>query len=132
MRGVLPRIAWAAAIALLACGQEASNSVARFLDGAECQFESEDQKQVIEATLEDLLALPVDALKVRRYPDYRMNEGAWTALEVIHHYFVPASRASLPEEASFFEEVADPAAKQSIRVQLEALRAAPREEPAHG
>jgi hypothetical protein len=116
------------AFLLSACGsRDASNQVVLFLSHAECQVEAEDQRRVVEGVLEDLLKLSGEALRSRRYPDYQMSPGAWTAVDVLSHYFVPATAVRLDPE-SFYEDAADGAARDAVQAQLTSVRSMTTEE----
>jgi len=99
----------------------AGNSVVRYLDGAERQAESADQEREIAHALEDLRALPPDALAQRRYADYTMVPARWTLAELVARYFVPRERMVI-EPARFYRDASDPRAIAVIDAQLAAVR----------
>jgi hypothetical protein len=118
------------ALALIGCNRQATpiaedNTVAAYLDGAERQAETDEQRREIARALHDALELTPDELRERRYAGYGMNPDAWTAVELLSHHFVPTTPMTL-EETSFYRDVGDPAARAAIQEQLDALeRAAP-------
>ncbi len=124
----LPPLALLLALALVGCHRQSvptaeGNTVAAYLGGAERQAETDEQRREISRALHDTLELAPAELKGRRYADYGMNPDAWTVVEVLSHYFVPASPVAL-EDASFYRDVEDPAARAAIQEQLDALESA--------
>jgi hypothetical protein len=75
-----------------------------YLDGAEVQYEGEQQKENIGNALNDALHLPPEELKGKRYSDYQGNENQWDLPAIISHHFVPSS----PEKVlgqDFYREI---------------------------
>lgn len=103
------------------CGREAApNAVAAYLEGAERQSETDDQRREIRRALQDMLDLDAKALAARRYADYQLRPGRWTAIQVLERYFVPRTRTAL-DPATFYEDVKKAAAMEAVRKQLAAL-----------
>lgn len=95
------------------------NVVAAYLNGAEEQSETEDQKAVIAQALKDMLSEPVEKLRYIRYPDYEMQPQQWSIIELLQRYFVPRSPLdTYPDETGFFRDVKKPQAQRAIRVWL--------------
>ena len=120
-----------AALALWACAQKQPNSVAAFLDGAERQTEAPEFREEVRLALSDMLRLPAQELAKHRYRDYDGMPGAWTAPELLGHYFVPEQAAVL-DSATFYRDVEQPAARQAIQRQLTAVEQALAEDPPAG
>ena len=57
-----------------------------------------------------------------------MNPDAWSVVEVLTHYFLPASSAAKLDPATFYLEAPQPLARQVIRQHLDALRSVAGEE----
>jgi hypothetical protein len=53
------------------------NPVADFLKNAELQYEGKAQEETVAAALNDILSLPEEALKSRRYSDYAGTKDQW-------------------------------------------------------
>jgi hypothetical protein len=93
------------------------NSVVQFLDGAERQTETDQQRRVVRRALTDMLRLPPKSLQKRRYPDYEGYAGVWSIREVLRHYFVPRRPSSLQGE-NFDSEYLAAEGQAVIRRQL--------------
>ncbi|MDO8432541.1 MAG: hypothetical protein Q7S58_09050 [Candidatus Binatus sp.] len=100
------------------------NVVADYLDGAEQQSETDDQGQVIKQAFTDMLNVPVDRLRKKRYPDYRMHPDTWPITEVLYRYIVPAAPVRF-EGDEFFRDVKQPDAQKIVRVWLDYENRAP-------
>lgn len=99
------------------------NCVAAYLSGAQQQLETEGQLKEIERALEDMLNKPPGQLRLVRYADYEGRPGQWTAVQLLHRYFVPTR--DLLEEDCFYREVSAPESRAAIKQQLELLRRFP-------
>ncbi len=91
-----------------------------YLEGAERQSESDDQRREIRRALQDMLDLDPKALAARRYADYQLRPGRWTAIQVLERYCVPGTRTALGP-ATFYDDVKKPAAQEAVRKHLAAL-----------
>jgi hypothetical protein len=94
------------------------NSVAAFLNRAERQAETDEQRAEIQRALRDMLVKPPAQLRQIRYADYAGQESKWSITELLQHYFVPNPPAALDEER-FYRDVRAPAAHAAIQLQLE-------------
>ena len=70
------------------CEHRGSN-IAKYLEGAERQSETDDQRKEILKALRDLLVLSPDEMLRQRYADYQLEPRKWTAVKLLHSYFVP-------------------------------------------
>jgi hypothetical protein len=101
-----------------ACTHAQPNVVAEYLDGAERQSETVENRKEIRRALRDMLILSPQELQQRRYADYEGTPQAWTAVELLERSFVPARQAAL-DPASFYRDLAAPRARGAIRKQLQ-------------
>lgn len=105
---------------LAACHEQpqSQNQVYEYLKGAELQCEDDQRAEVI-VVLNDLLTLPAEELKKKRYNNY-VGIKEWPAPFFIERHFVPDTLKCLNEEA-FYKELADPRVKQIIGDFLEKM-----------
>lgn len=107
----------------LADSSRQRNVVVAYLNGAEAQFEDDDQRAVIKQAFNDMLSEPVDKLRSKRYPDYQLRPNKWSIIKLLQRYFVPKSLLDgYPDDAEFFRDVKKPEAQRAIRVLLGWLR----------
>jgi hypothetical protein len=106
---------------LSACYHSRPNTVVTFLQGAEQQWETQEQGREIEKALNDMLALKPDELRNRRYANYQMQPGAWSIIELLHRYFVSRGPVYL-DENRFYQDMTDPAAKAVIRQHVQVVK----------
>lgn len=99
-----------------------TNQVVRFLDQADRQSETDEQRREILRALVDLRTLDAVALKRRRYADYGNKPGQWTLVQLIQKYFVPPQPCSIDEEA-FYRHAQTPQARKVVEQQIRALQA---------
>jgi hypothetical protein len=90
------------------------NTVDDYLNGAEEQFETDDQKIVIKQAFVDMLYEPIESLRKKRYPDYQMHPNKWPITEVLYRYFVPDPLISFDGD-EFFRDVKKPEAREMIQ-----------------
>jgi hypothetical protein len=90
------------------------NTVEDYLNGAEEQSETDDQKSVIKQAFVDMRYEPVESLRKKRYPDYQMHPHKWPITEVLTSYFLPDSPAGF-ENDEFFRDVKKPEAQEMIQ-----------------
>ena len=90
------------------------NTVEDYLNGAEEQFETDDQKIVIKQAFVDMLYEPIESLRKKRYPDYQMHPNKWPITEVLYRYFVPDPLISFDGD-EFFRDVKKPEAREMIQ-----------------
>ena len=103
------------------------NSVVAFLMNAERQSETYDQRKEIQHALRDMLEKSPVELKRLRYADYGGQPNVWSVTQLLQHYFVPSPLATLDEER-FFQDFSSPEAREVIKLQLEAVTTALKEE----
>jgi len=96
----------------------APNSVAAFLQNAERQAETDEQRREIQRALQDMLDKPASELKGLRYAEYAGEANKWSITQLLEHYFVPNPPAAL-DEARFYDDVHAPAARAAIQHQLD-------------
>jgi hypothetical protein len=96
------------------------NIVEDYLNGAEEQSETDDQKIVIKRAFVDMLYEPVESLRKKRYPDYQMHPHKWPITEVLYRYFVPDPLIMFDGD-EFFRDVKKPEAQELIRKWLDHL-----------
>ena len=94
------------------------NSVAAFLNNAERQSETGEQRKEIQRALRDMLDKSPSELREMRYADYAGKANAWSITELLPHYFVPNPPAAL-DQRRFFEDVRAPPARAAIQRQLD-------------
>jgi hypothetical protein len=68
------------------------NPVYQYFENAELQCE-EVQEETIKEALYDILTLPEDKLRERRYSEYRGREARWDLPTLIYRHFVPPGNA---------------------------------------
>lgn len=88
------------------------NPVADYLDGAECQAETDAQRATVRAALDDLATQSPAALAARRYPDYQGRAHSWDVRTVLMKHLVPSSPRSLPTGADFYRDATAPAVRR--------------------
>jgi len=86
------------------------NSVAAFLNHAERQAETDEQRREIQRALRDMLEKSPAELRRMRYADYTGEADKWSISQMLQHYFVPNPPAALDEQR-LFQEVRAPAAR---------------------
>jgi hypothetical protein len=94
------------------------NTVEDYLNGAEEQVETEDQKALIKLAFVDMRYEPVESLRKKRYPDYQMHPHKWSIKEVLYRYFVPAPLIWFDDD-EFFRDVKKPEAQELIQKWLD-------------
>lgn len=96
------------------------NTVEDYLNGAEEQCETDDQKIVIKQAFVDMVYEPVESLRKERYPDYQMHPHKWPITEVLYHYFVPDPLIKFDGD-EFFRDVKKSEAQEVIQNWLDHL-----------
>lgn len=94
------------------------NTVEDYLNGAEEQCETDDQRAVIRQAFVDMRYEPVESLRRKRYPDYQMHAHRWPITEVLYRYFVANPPISFDDD-EFFRDVKKPAAQEMIQKWLD-------------
>ena len=91
------------------------DTVEDYLNGAEEQSETDDQKAVIRQAFADMRYEPVATLRKKRYPDYQMHLHKWPITEVLYSYFVPDPGYIGFDDDEFFRDVKKPEAQEVIK-----------------
>ena len=94
------------------------NTVEDYLNGAEEQVETDDQRAVIKLAFVDMLYEPVESLRKKRYPDYQMHPDKWPITEVLYRYFVSDPPIDFDGD-EFFRDVKKPQAQEIIQKWLD-------------
>lgn len=108
---------------LFGCENDQSNNIVQYLNGVEVQYETQDQQQEIKQALNDMLNLDPDALRAKRYKNYEMEPGEWTAIDILDRYFVPATEVSIDSD-NFYQNINKPETKKSIAKVLDDINTA--------
>lgn len=117
-------VAWM--LVLVGCGattapkSSSASAVIEYLAGAEQQVETDDQRAELRRALVDLARLSPAELRTRRYADYAMTPGRWTAATVLTRYIVPAKPVHLDEEA-LYRDAQRPEARAALREHVRAI-----------
>ena len=98
----------------------AANEVVRYLKGAECQAETDDQRREIRRALDDLSSLPSAVLRQKRYADASMQPGQWSLATLLQKYFVPAELHTI-DEPRLYEDAQRQEARAVIKAQIQAI-----------
>jgi hypothetical protein len=109
-------------LALAACGgpRQHSNCVAAFLEGADRQSETDEQRTEIARALREMLTAPPTQLRSARYQDYRGNKGVWNARELLKRYYLSPSHSVFDDDC-FFRDVSAPEARAALQKRLDDL-----------
>ena len=96
------------------------NQVVEYLDGAERQAETDEQRRELLRALEDLRTLDPATLKQRHYADYEDKPGQWTLVQVLQKYFVPRKPCAIDE--GLYWDAQSKRAREVVEQQARALR----------
>ena len=99
------------------------NTVVVYMQGADLQAETDEQRREVLRVLNDILSKKPAELRDARYADYRGQAGTRTVVEVLTSHFVPPQPAALDPER-FYTEIAAPEARSVIQAQRDKLQAA--------
>jgi hypothetical protein len=98
-----------------ACAQDSSDlQLYNYLNGAELQVETDDQRQEIKQALQDMLNLSPEELEKKRYKNYRMEANQWTLVELLQAYYFPQKPMALDDSIALYRETSDPKVRQII------------------
>ncbi len=97
------------------------NPVADFLKNAELQYEGKAQEETVAAALNDILSLPEEALKSRRYSDYAGTKDQWDLPTLISRHFVP-DRKGKNLGSVFYRDVRSDEARREVGKILERMK----------
>ena len=90
------------------------NLVVSFLEDAELQIETLNQVQELEKALQDILLLPPEQLRKKRYSDYQMNERAWTLPKILSSYFC-SHKPLFIDVDHFYSDLATDVARSTVQ-----------------
>ena len=107
-----PAPAASTAVPASAAAAEAPGVIARFLDGAEIQAETDAQRRELRRALADLLVRPAAELRGARYAG-----GERSLVELLNAHLLPATPQRLEPE-SFFADLAHAPAQAAVRAKL--------------
>ena len=109
-------------LSLFGCQKSATvppaNPVANYLMNAEMQYETKDQATELRTVLQDMIALPKDALAAKRYAD-DAGTNQWTAQDVIIKHVVPDGQKALGDH--FYLDAKAPQTQEKIKILLQKL-----------
>lgn len=110
---------------LIACTPPAppSSHLAQYLENAELQCETEEQKENIHQAFRDMLTLSPEELKGKLYKNYQ-GIPEWQAHVVLEKHFVPDSQMFLDKD-TFYEDLKDPRAQKNIQQWLKKMERKP-------
>jgi len=94
------------------------NTVEDYLNGAEEQVETDDQRAVIRQAFVDMLHEPPESLRKKSYPDYQLHPHKWPITEVLYRYFVSDPPIGFDDD-EFFRDVKKPQAQEMIQKWLD-------------
>ncbi len=97
------------------------NPVADYLKNAELQYEGKAQEETIAAALNDILSLPDEQLKAKKYSDYAGTKDQWDLPTLISRHFVPDRKGKSLGD-SFYCDVCSEEARREIRKILERMK----------
>ena len=104
-----------AVFSFAACAQDSSDQqLYTYLNGAELQVETDDQRQEIKKALQNMLNLSPEVLKKKRYKNYRIEENQWTLVELLQAYYFPSKPMALEHDISLYRETSDPKVRQIV------------------
>lgn len=98
----------------------ANNAVATYFNGAEVQAETDAQRAELRKAFADMLTLPVDDLRIKRYADFAGSANQRTVVELIANHVVPSTPQTL-DASVFFAEVKSPQTQIALRAKLDEL-----------
>ena len=107
-------------ITVVGC-QRQKNSILDYLEKAEIQYENDIQKANIRIALNDIITLPEEKLKVKRYKDYTGKEGQWDLPTLILRHFVPDKKGKSLGN-NFYSDVKSDEVQKKIKAILETLK----------
>ncbi len=89
------------------------NPVAGFLKNAELQCEGTTQRDTIMEALNDILVLPEEELRKRRYRDYAGNKNRWDLPTLLTRHFVPDMKGKTLGD-DFYRDVRSDATRREV------------------
>lgn len=98
-----------------------ANSVVAWLTGAEIQAETDAQRAELRRGLQDMLKLPPDKLRQRRYAAADGTPAARSLPELLTGHLVPRTPQAL-DERRIYDDTRSPAAQRAVRRVLSQLK----------
>jgi hypothetical protein len=92
----------------VACTPQAEPALARYLAGAEIQAESDEQRQILAAALDDMSRLPEGELRSKRYGPRELPLPS-----LLRAHLMPAEPIAV-EDNEFYEDGDDPRVRDAI------------------
>jgi len=100
--------------------QKNVNQVYAYLKNADLQYEGESQKENIVNALNDIVNLPEEQLRVKKYKDYSGKEDQWDLTALIYKYFVPDKKEKTLGD-NFFQVVKSKEVQKEVKNILESI-----------
>ena len=110
------------AFLMIASGcEDTDNMTLSYFQNAELQYEGEVQKENIITALNDILTLPAEELKEKKYKDYTGKENEWSLESLIYNHFVPDKEGKTLGN-NFYDDIKKPEAQEKVREILKSLQ----------
>ena len=106
-------------ILLIGCSKD-ENPVLNYFENAELQYEGKVQEENIVTALNDILNLPEEELKAKRYKDYTGKEDQWDLSKLIYRHFVPDKKGKSLGN-NFYHDVKSKEVQRQIKKILEKI-----------
>jgi hypothetical protein len=97
------------------------NTVEDYLNGAELQYETDDQESAIRQAFGDMRYESVKNLRKKRYEDDPMHPYGCPIMELLNHYVVPDPGYLGFDGDEFFRDVKKPGAQEMIQIWIDYL-----------
>jgi hypothetical protein len=105
-----------------ACLAKNENCLAKYLTGAQQQYENGQQRSEIKRALTEMLSMKPSALLKKRYCDYQMHPQQWTAVNILERYFVPDGRFVVDAKC-FRASLNTKEAQEALKAQIKSIDA---------
>ena len=100
------------------------NTTANYFNDAELQYEGNVQKENIMTALNDILTLPEEELKNKRYKDYTGKINQWDLETLIYKHFIPDNNGKTLGN-NFYHDIKSEEVKKQIKQMMEDLQKRP-------
>lgn len=101
--------------------RESKNPVSDYFENAELQYEGKSQEENIVTALSDILNLPEEQLKTKRYKNYTGKENQWDLSTLIYRHFIP-DKSSKSLGGDFYHDVKSKEVQKEIKIILERIK----------
>lgn len=101
--------------------KKGENSVLKYFENAELQYEGKLQEENIITALNDILHLSEEELKNKRYKDYTGKEDRWDLPTLIYKHFVPDKKGKSLGN-NFYHDVKSKEVQRNIKQILEQIK----------